>query len=153
MGGSKNASALNSAGANIRLGGEWAVSAGRPPEEDTRGINQRIRREAGQAWGHQEQRQRSKRPGKRPLRPEAGSELPRRRWRADTWTPGHQSACIARGADSPSRSGSMTQESRQGRRDLHFRGTILAPEEPEFEEESREVEEEQGRYSNTCIGC
>ena len=43
-------------------------------KKDTKGINQRIRKEAGQAWGHQEQRQRSKQPGKRPLRPEAGSE-------------------------------------------------------------------------------
>lgn len=81
VGGSKNASALNSAGANRRLGGEWAASAGRPPEEDTRGINQGIRREAGQARGHQEERQRSKQPGRCPLMPEAGGELPRRRRR------------------------------------------------------------------------
>lgn len=47
----------------------------------------------------------------------------------------------------------VTPGTRQGRRDLHFRRTVLAPEEPKFEEESREVEEEQGRYSNTCVGC
>ena len=33
MGGSKNESVLNSADANIWLRGEWAGSAGRPPEE------------------------------------------------------------------------------------------------------------------------